>query len=73
MYSITADNGANMQKAVSVLSDMQAGGMSDDDATESSMEMSETDTGVCNLLLKLTQLFRDTCCQVCVVQHILYN
>lgn len=38
VYSITADNGANMQKAVKVLSDMQAIGMSDDEGE------SKTDT-----------------------------
>lgn len=35
VYSITADNGANMQKAVKVLSDMQANGMSDGEEGES--------------------------------------
>lgn len=43
VYSITADNGANMQKAVKVLSDMQANGMSDDEEEES-----DADTEVCD-------------------------
>lgn len=40
VYSVTANNGANMQKAVKVLCDMKANGMSDD------VGESDTDTKV---------------------------